>query len=288
MWAPPIRQRLSADRLHFQHGPIDLVLRAWGDAGAVWEAEEAAWWRFQQVLDELATELKELRQPLVRPRRFLYSTAQRMAAACMPFAPAFITPMAAVAGAVADEVLAAMTGVARLDKAYVNDGGDVAVHVAAWQSLSLAVAGHYEADRRNPFSGRLTLNASDGVGGVATSGARGRSFSLGVADSVTVLARNAAEADAAATMIANAVDCDDAGIIRQPAEALDPDSDLGQLLVTVSVPPLGPDQIETALQRGLEAARSFRERGLIIDAALTLQGETRVLGSHITITGRAA
>jgi hypothetical protein len=288
MWAPAIRQRLSADRLHFQHGPIDLVLRAWGEASAMREAEEAAWWRFQQVLGELAEELRELRQPAERRRWFLYPTACRMQAACLPFAPDFITPMAAVAGAVADEVLAAMTGVARLDKAYVNDGGDVAVHLARWQSLSLAVAGHYEADRRNPLSGSLTLQASDGVGGVATSGARGRSFSLGVADAVTVLARSAAEADAAATMIANAVDCEDARIIRRPAASLDPDSDLGERLVTVSVPPLGPDQIDAALQHGLDAAAAARARNLIIDAALTLQGETRVLGSHIAITGRAA
>jgi ApbE superfamily uncharacterized protein (UPF0280 family) len=273
MWAPAIRQRLSADRLHFQHGPIDLVLRAWGEASAMREAEEAAWWRFQQVLGELAEELRELRQPAERRRWFLYPTACRMQAACLPFAPDFITPM---------------TGVARLDKAYVNDGGDVAVHLARWQSLSLAVAGHYEADRRNPLSGSLTLQASDGVGGVATSGARGRSFSLGVADAVTVLARSAAEADAAATMIANAVDCEDARIIRRPAASLDPDSDLGERLVTVSVPPLGPDQIDAALQHGLDAAAAARARNLIIDAALTLQGETRVLGSHIAITGRAA
>ena len=42
--------------------------------------------------------------------------------------------------------------------------------------------------------------------GIATSGWRGRSFSLGIADAVTVLAATAAEADAAATVIANAVD----------------------------------------------------------------------------------
>ena len=58
-------------------------------------------------------------------------------------------------------------------------------------------------------SGTIRIRHGDGVGGIATSGARGRSFSLGIADSVTVLAEDAATADAAATLIANAVDCDD-------------------------------------------------------------------------------
>ena len=44
-----------------------------------------------------------------------------------PFRPAFITPMAAVAGAVADEVLAALVGPAGSTRAYVNNGGDIAL-----------------------------------------------------------------------------------------------------------------------------------------------------------------
>jgi ApbE superfamily uncharacterized protein (UPF0280 family) len=67
---------------------------------------------------------------------------------------------------------------------------------------------------------------------VATSGWRckgkgGRSFSFGIADAVTVLAGSAAAADAAATVIANAVDLPGHGAItRRPASAIDPDSDL--------------------------------------------------------------
>ena len=41
-------------------------------------------------------------------------------------AQCLITPMAAVAGAVAEAVLAAMTAAAPLTRAYVNDGGDIA------------------------------------------------------------------------------------------------------------------------------------------------------------------
>jgi uncharacterized protein len=265
MWEKPARQRLSQNRLHLQHGPIDLVLKAWGDPASVATAEAAAWSRFQSILGELVAELPALRCPIVHDAPVESVSGRRMKAACEPFAPAFITPMAAVAGAVADDILCAMTSAARLAKAFVNDGGDIAVHLSPPHTLSLGVAGHYEADRHHPSSGLLRLEAGDGVGGVATSGA-----------------------DAAATMIANAVDCDDPGIVRKPASALDPDSDLGDRLVTVSVPVLAPGQRVAALQRGLAAAQAYRERGLIIDAALTLQGETCLLGSHITLEGRAA
>jgi hypothetical protein len=130
----------------------------------------------------------------------------------------------------------------------------------------------------------LTLDASLPVRGIATSGWRGRSFSLGIADSVTVLARNAATADAAATMIANAVDLDHeldhAGIVRRPASSLKDDSDLGDKLVTVDVPSLPQPLIDFALARGVDAAQRLREQGLIESAALFLQGRVRVAGIH--------
>ena len=100
------------------------------------------------------------------------------------------------------------------------------------------------------INGRVRLDAASGVGGIATSGARGRSFSLGIADSVTVLARDAATADVAATLIANAVNIDSPAIRRRPARELDPDSDLRDLPVTVSVGALdAADDIEAALGR---------------------------------------
>jgi ApbE superfamily uncharacterized protein (UPF0280 family) len=102
---------------------------------------------------------------------------------------------------------------------------------------------------------------------------------MGVADSVTVLASDAATADAAATLIGNAVDCDHPAIGRRPAVELDADSDLGERLVTVSVGPLPRATRDAALAAGLARARDYRARGLIADAALTLQGETVTL-SH--------
>ena len=155
------------------------------------------------MLAELVDELPELRSAAFQePRTFKCSTARRMEAAVSPLAGEhFITPMAAVAGSVADEVLAALVAGRKLDKAYVNNGGDSALHLAARQSMRLAIAG-----TGKDFADQIVIHAENAVRGVATSGWRGRSFSLGIADAVTVLARTGAEADAAATIIANAVD----------------------------------------------------------------------------------
>jgi ApbE superfamily uncharacterized protein (UPF0280 family) len=182
--------------------------------------------------------------------------------------------MAAVAGSVADEMMAAMLDAAPLERAYVNDGGDIAVHCAPGTSLDIGIAGGFGRGPVPRLNGRVCIRHGDGIGGIATSGARGRSFSLGIADSVTVLATDAATADAAATLVANAVDIDHPAIVRRPACDLDPDSDLGGRLVTMSVGELPRRAVLTALEAGLRRAADYLARGLIVDAVLMLQGET--------------
>ncbi|WP_027060701.1 UPF0280 family protein [Mesorhizobium loti] len=264
-------------RLHLNHGPIDLIVEAFGEAHECHLAYEQAVSRFQTILIELVEELPELRLPafFLAPRTFAGPTARRMEAAVMPLAECFITPMAAVAGSVADEMLAALLADRKLDRAYVNNGGDSALHIGKGQSMGLAVAG-----TGNGMADRITIRAEDGVGGVATSGWRGRSFSLGIADAVTVLARTGAEADAAATLIANAVDLPgNPAIKRVPAYELLPDSDLGPRLVTQAVGPLAFGEVARALDNGLAVAEDFRRRGLIAASALFLGGEARISGS---------
>ncbi|MCZ8314037.1 UPF0280 family protein [Phreatobacter sp.] len=278
MWEPPAVQPLTGDRLHLQHGPIDLVLRAWGAASAVREAYDAAIARFQTVLPELVGELSELRKPMTEKPQVEGPVAQRMVAACRPHVGVFVTPMAAVAGAVADEILSVMVEAAPLDRAFVNDGGDIAVHLTEGETLDVALAADFARGPIPALNGRLCLSHGDGIGGIATSGAQGRSFSLGIADSVTILARDAASADVAATLIANAVDADHPAVERRPAETLDPDSDLGDRLVTTAVGPLPSPVIAAALAAGLARADQFQRRGLIFDAALVLQGDSRILG----------
>jgi len=124
--------------------------------------------------------------------------------------------------------------------------------------------------------------------GVATSGRHGRSFSLGIADAVTVLARAASQADAAATIVANSVDLPGhRAIIRCPAHELQPDSDLGARLVTRDVGELSSIEIEAALEAGAVCARQLLAAGLIDGAALSLHGEMRVVALK-GIDGRAS
>ncbi|MER8952735.1 UPF0280 family protein [Mesorhizobium sp. M0833] len=262
-------------RLHLNHGPIDLIVEAFGEASECSAAYHQAVARFQTILVELVEELPELRRPASsRSRAFAGPTARRMEAAVVPLTKQFITPMAAVAGSVADEVLGALLAGRRLERAYVNNGGDSAIHLGNGQSMTLAIAGtgHGLADR-------LTIRAEDGIRGVATSGWRGRSFSLGIADAVTVLARTGAAADAAATLIANAVDLPGHPAVRRVrARDLAPDSDLGDRLVTQGVGPLSAAEIAIALEGGFAVAEEFRRRGLIAAAALFLGGQARVAG----------
>jgi ApbE superfamily uncharacterized protein (UPF0280 family) len=264
-------------RQHFQHGPIDLVIEAFGPAAEVAAATEQAWARFETILEELVAELPALRSPLPGPA-VRGPTARRMVAACAPHAVTFVTPMAAVAGAVADEVLAALVAGRSLERAYVNDGGDIALHLTARHSFDTGLVTLAE---RPTAEGLARIDWTSPVRGIASSGWRGRSLSLGIADSVTVLARSAAAADAAATLIANAVDVDDPAVRREPARALDPDSDLGERPVTVEVGALPRPKVELALARGVAAAGAMRARGLIEDAMLVLQSEIRVVGQGL-------
>ena len=263
---------LADGRLHLQHGPIDLLIQAWGERTEVAAAYSQAGARFADILEVLVQELPQLRTPLAGAYPLLRGpVARRMLAACWPHRASFITPMAAVAGSVADEILQSMLTERVLDRAYVNNGGDIALHLAPGSALTLGVVNNIE----NPaIDAAVRLDAGMPVRGLATSGWRGRSQSLGIADAVTVFAADAAAADAAATLIANAVNVVHDAIARLPARALRADSDLGELPVTVAVGPLPASTRALALAHGCACARQMQLHGSIYAAYLALQGET--------------
>lgn len=266
-------------RLHLQDGPIDLIIGADGAEGDIRAAYRAAAERFTGLLDELCSELSELRKAADLCRPLNGVVARRMHAAVAPFAAKmFITPMAAVAGSVAEEVLGAMLSAAKLTRAHVNNGGDIALHLLDAATFSVGLM-----DRPDSAGTlrRMTLRADDGIGGVATSGRHGRSFSLGIADAVTVLARTAAPADAAATVIGNSVDLPGhPAVVRRPACELQPDSDLGHRLVTCEVGELGDGDVARALAAGERCAQALLSDGLIEAAVLQLRGTIRVVGAR--------
>ncbi|MBR0773537.1 UPF0280 family protein [Bradyrhizobium diazoefficiens] len=276
---PQIALLSDGRRLHLQDGPIDLIVEARGPTHEVRAAYEAAALRFTGLLDELCAELPGLRKA-ANPAACVLNgvVARRMHDAVAPYAAdCFITPMAAVAGSVAEEILGAMLDAASLDQAYVNNGGDIAIHLGKGEHFSI---GLMDRPDRAGVMRTIRVDATDPVRGIATSGRHGRSFSLGIADAVTVLAASSSQADAAATIIANAVDLPGhPAIARGPANALQPDSDLGARLVTRDVGELSGAEIAAALEAGAECARELFDRGLIEGAVLQLCGDLLVIGT---------
>ena len=276
---PQIALLPDGKRLHLQDGPIDLIIQADGATGNLRAAYAAAIGRFTGLLDELCDELPLLRS-VANSKRCILSgdVARRMHAAVAPFADDhFMTPMAAVAGSVAEEILGAMVKAAPLRRAYVNNGGDIALHLTNDEQF---MVGLIDRPDRQGLVRTAIVRAHDSTRGIATSGYHGRSFSLGIADAVTVLARTAAQADAAATVIANAVDLPGhPSITRCPANELQPDSDLGPRMVTREVANLAASEIATALSAGVAKACRLLHLGRIEAAALQLKGDICLIGS---------
>jgi len=264
-WAPSAAQ-ISEDRLHLQFGPIDLLIDVDASSDERQLAHRAAEHAFHGVLESLVSELPTLRRAVdAGASAPTGAVARRMWTACLNHADQFVTPMAAVAGAVADHMLQSIVeAVPTVRRVWVN-----ALWLSSGQQAHLAVCS-IDGER----SAKVAINHNDRVGGVATSGWAGRSHSFGIADSVTVLSADAASADVAATLIANSVqlpsaELDRLWVSRRPANELQPDSDLGSRPVTVDVASLSELHIKAALRSGLIAAERLLQvaplRAVFID-----------------------
>ena len=277
---------MADNRLHLQHGPIDIIAHVDAPEEVRKRLYTSASNRFSTVLVELVAEMDLLKQPWSADLPDSKGgIAQKMCFAVRG-SDIFVTPMAAVAGAVADEMLETMlfeaqkpdSCVEHIHRMYVNNGGDIAFWLNTGESFSIGVVDNPGIPELNA---RVSLAYESPVRGIATSGWRGRSLSLGIADAVTVLAGSAATADAAATLIANDVNVDYPGILKRPAYEVKDESDLGMLPVTVDVPPLPVDQISEALKRGAQTAGNFIRTGKIEAAYLSLQKQTLVVENNL-------
>jgi len=274
-------------RLHAQHGPIDLVIQVEGSDTERRLAFEQAVIFFDSVLVDLVAELDHLRLPVInaasKPFRGVVARhMQRSVKAYkMQYKKDFVTPMVAVAGSVADCTLAALCNNRKLDRAFVNNGGDIALHLPASSSYTMGIC---ESTLTTRYDASVQIDDSSSIRGVATSGWHGRSHSLGIADAVTVLATNAADADTAATLIANRIDLPGSiKVQREAANELTPQSDLGHRAVTVAVQALTKAEKLQALSIGRSYAQELITKGLIESAYLSLQGERMVAGSTPSI-----
>jgi len=271
--------------LYLHHGPIDIIAHVDGPEEIRNDLYECAKKRFSTVLEELVSELDLLKLPWSEVHREPKGRIARKMFNAVRGSRAFITPMAAVAGAVAEEILETMLNQAKSEvsylekirRMYVNNGGDISFWLNYGSAFTIGVV---DNPQRPEMNTKVCLPYESPVRGLATSGWRGRSQSLGIADTVTVLASSSACADAAATLIANSVNIEHPGIIRKPACDVKDDSDLGMHPVTVKVPFLHQKEVSQALQNGAESAKALIRKNKIQSAYLSMQKQTLVIENN--------
>jgi ApbE superfamily uncharacterized protein (UPF0280 family) len=251
--------RMSIQALDHGRPLIDLSME--GGQMAFRVLEDLA--RFFPVLKRKALEIEvEAAFPEV---------VRKMIEACQRMKAQDLTPLAAVAGASSDIVADFMIGKGGT-KVIVDNGGDVAIRLKEEEEARIGIK--TEVDAKRP-SYLLVIESRMGVGGIATSGLGGRSFTKGIASAVTILSEDASLADAAATVIGNATNVEDPAIKRCLPETVYPDTDIPGEWVTESVGDLSSQKIEEALQEGLtEAYRIYRE--------------SHIKGAFITVKGNVA
>ena len=107
---------------------------------------------------------------------------------------------------------------------------------------------------------------------------------MGIADSVTTIAKSSAIADAAATVIANDTDIKNhKNIKKQEANKIDEQSDLKNRLVTTSVGELSSNDIKKALRKGSLTAKTLIEKKIILAAFLNIKENYVYVGKQFDI-----
>jgi uncharacterized protein len=253
-----------------EYGPMRMTVRVLeGERVRADLADEGAHEAIR-VLEDLARFQSEIRK---KAYAMEVSTAfpdvvRRMVDATRKMGEPDLTPLAAVAGAASD-VVADFIFQKGGTKILVENGGDIAIRLVEGEVARVGVKTDVDAKEHAYL---MPLEAGAGIGGVATSGLGGRSFTKGIASAVTVFAATASLSDAAATVIGNATHVDDPAIIRMPAEKLYPETDLPGEFVTFRVGDLSEARIEEALQNGMSKAEELFRKGLIAGALLALRG----------------
>ncbi len=260
--------QLDAETVLAECGPMRLAIRAWQNGrpqiALCRQAAEASFAyletvaKHKTVLSDFAASIKVL------PENDL---AQRMIESVRAIGDTDLTPMAAVAGTLADAV-ADWLFIRGSSKVVVDNGGDIAIRLAAGET---AFVGIRPQINRLDISHIAQLDDCRSSWGVTTSGLGGRSFTRGIASAVTVIAANASIADAAATSIANACFVKDSSIVQIPAEQMDPSTDLKRVNVTVDVGALSSVKKIQAVKMALSKADTLCRQEQIIGALIALE-----------------
>jgi ApbE superfamily uncharacterized protein (UPF0280 family) len=249
-------------------GPMRLIIRAWSQKRPLLKLAHQAAEESILYLEHIARSRPQLSRPIPQIEELPQDKlGLRMVANTNAIGDDDLTPLAAVAGTIADAVADWLfnRGTTRV---IVENGGDIAIRLAEGETATVGVRPQVRSPQ---ISHVIRLEGSQAAWGVATSGVGGRSLTRGIASAVTVLAANASVADAAATAIGNACFVEDEGIVQLPAESLDPFTDLAGLLVTTEVGELLPGKVLKAIESARQKAELLAQRRIILGAFLALQ-----------------
>ncbi len=261
---------MGPGKVLFNHGPTTMVVVADREGEPLTETICAAFDVINQALIDISASLQELKQP---PQKVdsekLTGLAKNMLEAVLAVDEPTLTPMAAVAGAVADAVADWIfdQGASRV---MVSNGGDVAIRLRPGQSVKVGVVTSLSTGQTDRV---ITVHAEDGIGGICTSGLGGRSFTRGVADGVCVFSSRCILADALATHIANCSYVESEAVARMKAIHLAPDTDIPDLEVTVSVDKLSTKEAKQALKQVKDEALRQKKKGNLIALCARVQNQ---------------
>ena len=271
-------QVLAPDLVLVDWGPMTLTISAWRQGSAVPVIAAKAAHKALICLKDLARfkNYLKIRAYKLPAGKKLPPVVELTRLAAMQ-KPRDLSPMSAVAGAVAD--LTCQEGFdLGADKILVNNGGDIALRLGPSAKATVGVEQPcLDKTKNRSILGKLIFDRNSQVGGVATSGWQGRSLSKGVADMVTVWAENAARADALATWLGSAITVSGPGVEKVKGAKIDPLGDLADEQVVAKVLRLSFKQRIEALRKGESAARGLLAEGLIKGCLALVQDEFFVL-----------
>ena len=262
---------LSNGTVLVDYGPMRMFISAFENGKPLVTLAKEGAHLAMRVLEDLAKFLPIMKKKSkeLEIEETFPDVVQRMIEATKKMGEPDLTPLAAVAGTASD-VVADFIFSRGGTKIIVDNGGDIAIRLREGEVARVGVK--TEIDAKQPTY-LISIDSTMGIGGVATSGLGGRSFTKGIASAATVLSQTAAFSDAAATVIGNFTNVEDPNIMRSLAEKIYPDTDIAGEWVTIKVGKLSQEKIDEALNNGLTKAYTICQKGLIHGALIALQGK---------------
>ena len=264
-------QTLPNGTILVDYGPMRMFISVSENGKPLFDLAEEGARMAMQVLEDLAKFLTIIKKKSLKleVEEAFPDVVRRMIETTKKMEEPDLTPLAAVAGTASD-VVADFIFSKGGTKIIVDNGGDIAIRLREGEGARVGIK--TEIDAKHPAY-LFTIDSTMGIGGVATSGLGGRSFTKGIASAATVLSETASFSDAAATVIGNFTNIEDREVSRSLAEKIYPDTDIAGEWITVKVGRLREEKIEKALTNGLSKANLICEKGWIKGAFVALQGK---------------